>query len=102
MGMNAGTDTDLTIDQQIGMAVDAALWRAGWTQSRLARAAKMDQATVSRKLAGRRPFFGRELVEIAGLIGVDVAELVQTQEHPHPAGPNGGEVRRQGLEPRTR
>ena len=83
-------ENTLTVDQQIGMAVDAALWRAGWTQSRLARAAEIDQTTVSRKLAGRRPFLGRELVQIAGLLGIEVAELVQTQENPHPAGPNGG------------
>ena len=73
------------------MAVDAALWRAGWTQSRLAQAAGIDQTTVSRKLAGRRPFLGRELVQIATLFGVDAAEfLAPNSENPHPAGPNGG------------
>ena len=68
--------------------VRAEIARRRLSQSDIAREMGQNQQWLSRRLIGYVPLSVPELMTLAGIIGVDIADLLP--------------VRRQGLEPRTR
>jgi len=71
--------------QGVGKRIAAARNKRGWTQLDFALKANISPSSVSRWERGLLPPV-RELVRIAGVLEVDVAELVEEQEqHPRDA-----------------
>lgn len=71
-----------SVNAQIGRRVNARMIDAGMTQGQLAAAIGLTQAAVSRKLAGERPWFAPELVNVAQVLGTSVGELFGEPEPP--------------------
>lgn len=72
----------VTFDPQgVGRRIAAARIRKGWTQLDFALQANISPSSVSRWERGKLPPV-RELVRIAGVLDVDVAELVEEEEPP--------------------
>jgi transcriptional regulator with XRE-family HTH domain len=66
--------------------------RQGLQQKDLAKALNYGQPQISKRMRGQVPFTLEEIAVLAGLFEVEPAELMPAAE----------QVRRQGLEPRTR
>lgn len=112
----------LTINEAVGREVQLWLKRGNLTQAEVAKLLHLTQGTVSSKLRGRYPFTLQELLTLAGVLNVSLADLLgggilntkipTTTENSNdgereiaPIGfiPNGAsyEVALLGLEPRT-
>jgi transcriptional regulator with XRE-family HTH domain len=78
--MSTGSVGPSGVDQMIGERVHIAMWRAGVTQSQLARAIHVDQGSVSKRLRGLTPWKVSEVITAAELCGVDFAELMPTHD----------------------
>jgi len=74
----------------------------GVNQTVLASVIGVSQSQMSKRLLGKTPFTLNELEAIARYFDVDAAELLGGSRNPHPDGPDGGMVRREGIEPPTR
>ena len=70
------TSVDSNPDAVIGERVHAALWRARVTQTSAAEALGLDQAAVSRRLRGKTAWKVTEVLALADLLQVDLAELL--------------------------
>jgi len=82
--------------------IRALMARRGVRQPQIMALLGLSQPAVSRRLNGQLAWDIDELETIGIAFGVSVAELVGgTAESPHP-GPDGGVVRREGIEPPTR
>lgn len=80
----------LTDDEQIGERVHQVMWRRKISQTDLAAKLDIHQSALSNKLRGKRPFFAREIIAIAGELDVNPAYLLGHTNNPHPGGPDGG------------
>ena len=67
--------------KEVGRRIKAARERKGWTQLEFAYAAKVSPSSISRWERGLLPPV-RELMRIAGVLDVDVSELVEEQHAP--------------------
>lgn len=67
---------------EIGERIKAARERKGWTQLAFAREANVSPSSVQRWEAGGLPPI-RELIRLAGVLGVATDELVEQTEEPH-------------------
>jgi transcriptional regulator with XRE-family HTH domain len=74
------------VDELIGARVHAAMWRAHVTQTQVARALGVDQGSVSRRLRGRIAWRVTDLIVVADLCGIDVAELMRRHDVLGPTG----------------
>ena len=77
------------------------------TQAELGRQLGIKTASVSERLRGVTKFDINELPVLADVFGVSIEYLLgltdeRENRNPRPAVPDGGAVRHQGLEPRTR
>ena len=63
-------------DAVIGERVHAAMWRARMTQTAVAKSLGVDQAAVNRRLRGSTPWKVTELLLLADLLDVSLAELL--------------------------
>lgn len=66
----------MSIDEQVGERVHAAMWRQRRQQIEVAPAVGMNQSTLSRKIRGQRPWSVEEIYRIAEELGVDPTELL--------------------------
>ena len=82
---------DRTTDEIIGANVHMLIWRAGDTQTAVARALGLEKSALGLKLRGRRPWYGAEIAAVARHYGVDEGALFKRNP----------EVGRTGLEPVT-
>jgi transcriptional regulator with XRE-family HTH domain len=77
--------TPLTLAEQIGRQVRAALAEQRKRQEDLAEVLGMTQASVSRRVLGKQAFGGDELIIIARYLGVDPARFLQPLPCARPA-----------------
>lgn len=66
-----------TLSERVAAAVRAEVARRKISQGRIASVLDTSQATVSRRLAGTTPFDLDELEQVAGLLGLSVADLLK-------------------------
>jgi len=66
--------------EKVAAEVRASLARSGMPQSDLAQATGMSNASLSRKLKGRQPFYLDELMMIAPILGTSASALVAAAE----------------------
>lgn len=78
--------------QRVAAEVRAHTARQGLMQKDLAKALGQNPSGITNRMRGRVAFTLDELAVLAELFGIEPADLM----------PSGEEVRRQGLEPRTR
>ena len=62
-------------DRVIGATVHALMWRQRVTQRDIAGHLGIQQSAMSRKLRGTRPWLAAEVVAVAEVLGVPLAEL---------------------------
>ncbi|WP_369408644.1 helix-turn-helix domain-containing protein [Cellulomonas triticagri] len=74
----------------IGERVHQLMWRQRVSQTALAPRIGMQQASLSRKLRGERPWFAEDLIAVAGALGVSVGFLFGEEMSPRQDGPDGG------------
>jgi len=92
-----------TIRGQVAAEVRAEMGRNKLTTNRLPRLLGKSQSYWSRRINGEQPMDVDDLHALAVLLRVPVARFFGgTAENPHPDGPDGGVVRREGIEPPTR
>ena len=61
----------------LGRNIAVALAERGWSQARAAREMKMDNAAFGSRVRGKRPFRLNELVTLAGILNIAVADLLR-------------------------
>ena len=82
--------------------VRAAAARKQVSSARLAAAANVSTASMSRRMNGRYPFTVDELAIVASVLGVRVQDLLPAQRTAAPASRDGGQgVAGAGFEPAT-
>ena len=82
-------DTDVIVGARAHML----MWRGGRSQAAVSAALGMAKSQLSRKLKGERPWYAREIVEVARVLGTSVAYLIGETDDPSAPPP--------GLEPGT-
>jgi transcriptional regulator with XRE-family HTH domain len=65
-----------TTDALIGERIHQIMWRQRMTQGQLAARLGLTQTGVSRKIRGERPWFARELLEVAKALNTQVSALL--------------------------
>lgn len=65
-----------SVGETIARAVSAERVRRGWTQARLAQAAGMSPASISRLETGQRQVTANDLAPLCRALGVGLAELI--------------------------
>lgn len=65
-----------TTDVLIGERIHQIMWRQRMTQGQLAARLGLTQTGVSRKIRGERPWFARELLEVAKALNTQVSALL--------------------------
>jgi transcriptional regulator with XRE-family HTH domain len=92
-----------TVRGQVAAEVRAELGRNRISVNRLPRALGKSQSYWSRRVTGEQPMDVDDLAALASLMDVPVSKFFGgTSESPHPDDPDGGMVRREGIEPPTR
>ena len=74
------------MDAQIGRRVFHLMWDRKITQTEMGRALGVQQAALSKKLRGERPWYSSEVVAAAHRLNTTVAYLFGEAEGPHPKG----------------
>lgn len=69
------TSPERAIDAELGRRINARMWDAKVTQMALAPRLGLDQSSLSKKMRGDRPWYWREVVIVAEVLGVTVGEL---------------------------
>jgi transcriptional regulator with XRE-family HTH domain len=93
------------LTEKVAAEVRALMGRYGVTQTALGGILGISQPQASARYHGKVAFKLDELGVLADYFGVSPAELLGERVSPRPGGPDGGDggvVRHQGLEPRTR
>jgi transcriptional regulator with XRE-family HTH domain len=65
-----------TTDVLIGERIHQIMWRQRMTQGQLAARLGLTQTGVSRKIRGERPWFARELLQVAAALNTQVSALL--------------------------
>lgn len=72
--------SDKIVAESVGLAVRGAIAQAGLTQEEAAPRVGIPLSTLSRRINGLIPFTFPELVRVAAVTGVTLAELVSSAE----------------------
>ena len=96
------TRDELPLAERVAANIRAEIARFGLQQADVAQALGISQQSVSLKIHGKRPLSLDEIEGFARLVGLSPEDLVRGTTNPRPVDPDGGDVRHQGLEPRTR
>lgn len=98
-----------TYSQRVAAEVRAHASRMGFEQKDLAKTLGLNPSGVTNRMRGRVAFTLDELATLADLFGVEPSDLLPRRPgslnsfaRPGETGSGEGDVRRQGLEPRTR
>lgn len=92
-----------TVRGQVAAEVRAELGRNRISVNRLPRLLGKSQSYWSRRVTAEQPMDVDDLAALASLMNVPLSRFFGgTDENPHPDGPDGGTVRREGIEPPTR
>ena len=98
--------TSQSLSARVAAEVRAHAAKRGLKQKDLAVLLNLSPGQISARFSGRIPFKLEDLDVIAASFGIDAAELLPARPQTNSAGPLSGpaedNVRRQGLEPRTR
>jgi transcriptional regulator with XRE-family HTH domain len=73
-----------TTDVLIGERIHQIMWRQRMTQGQLAARLGLTQTGVSRKIRGERPWFARELLQVAAALNTQVSALLPVEFDPNP------------------
>jgi transcriptional regulator with XRE-family HTH domain len=73
-----------TTDVLIGERIHQIMWRQRMTQGQLAARLGLTQTGVSRKIRGERPWFARELLQVAAALNTQVSALLPVEVDPDP------------------
>jgi transcriptional regulator with XRE-family HTH domain len=73
-----------TTDVLIGERIHQIMWRQRMTQGQLAARLGLTQTGVSRKIRGERPWFARELLQVAAALNTQVSALLPIEFDPDP------------------
>lgn len=65
------------VEMKLQRNIAVALAKRGWSQARAAREMGMNRASFGDRVRGHRPFRLNELVQLAGILDVDVEELLE-------------------------
>jgi transcriptional regulator with XRE-family HTH domain len=68
----------------IGERIHQIMWRQRMTQGQLAARLGLTQTGVSRKIRGERPWFARELLQVAAALNTQVSALLPVEFDPDP------------------
>jgi len=66
----------MTADEHVGREVHTLMWQRRMTNRAIAARLGMDESTFARKLRGNRKWALGEVLEVAGILGVPVADLL--------------------------
>ncbi|MBR22441.1 MAG: hypothetical protein CMF57_08405 [Leifsonia sp.] len=84
-----------------GERVVALMWPRRISQARLASAIGVDPSSFSQKLRGKRPWYLREVTQLAIELNTTVAYLIGESDEVRPVDGSENGVGRTGLEPVT-
>ena len=80
---NVQAQGDASVREAVAEEIRVQMARRRMTGRGLARGAGLNEATVSRKLAGKYPFDVDELSAIAGVLGVPIRQLLPPMDSNH-------------------
>ncbi|WP_010540413.1 helix-turn-helix domain-containing protein [Dietzia alimentaria] len=94
-----------TLSEAVARRLRGALAELQISHAEAGRRIDINPSGMSRRMKGKHPWDLDELQRLSEACGVDMTYVltgIRNAENPHPDGPDGGVVRHQGLEPRTR